>query len=184
MVLRRLPRAKFEPLHLRLEALLQVLETERDDIDAFRPNRKIALEIQSGHDALRSLVEGEHFYEESPAELGRRAEALRTRAEQHLERIRRTGLPERITGGYRDRLEAILRELPRLGETLAARKAAFIRKKKEELDAAVSTNPTEASLLVLILKRALESGEPDAEGRALLAELETRYKALVEPDPV
>ncbi len=182
-ILRRLPRAKFEPLHLRLEALLQVLETERDDIDAFRPNRKIALEIQSGHGVLRSLVEGEHFYEESPAELGRRADALRTRAEQHLERIRRTGLPERIVGGYRDRLELILRELPGLAETLTARKAAFIRKKKEELDAAVQTNPTEASLLVLTLKRALESGEPDDESRALLAELGTRYKPLLETDP-
>jgi hypothetical protein len=181
--LHRLPRAKFGTLHDRLEALLRDLESEKDDIDAFRPNRKIALEIQAGHDALLSLVEGDHFYEESPADLGKKAESLRTRAEQHLERIRRTGLPERIVGAYRIKLEFIIRELPRLAEVLASRKAAFIRKKKEELDAAVQTNPTEASMLVLTLKRALESGEPDPESRALLAELETRYKPLVEADP-
>jgi hypothetical protein len=179
----RLPRAKFEPIHARLEALSKELESEKDDIDAFRPNRKIALEIQAGHDALLSLVEGEHFYEESPAELAKKAEALRTRAEQHLERIRRTGLPERIVGIYRIKLEFILRELPRLPDVLASRKAAFIRKKKEELDQAVGTNTAEAALLVLTLKRALESGEPDEASRALLAELETRYRPLVEADP-
>jgi hypothetical protein len=179
----QLPRAKFEALHVRLEALLRELEAERDDIDAFRPNRKIALEIQKQYESLLSVVEGEHFHEASPGELGRKAELLRGRADQHLERIRRTGLPDRIVEAYRSRLEEILRELPRLPEVLSTRRSVFVRKKKEELDQALSSNPNEAAMLLLTLRRALESGEPDEEARALLAELETRYRPLLGSDP-
>jgi hypothetical protein len=84
---------------------------------------------------------------------------------------------------YRSRLEEILRELPRLPEVLSTRRSVFVRKKKEELDQALSSNPNEAAMLLLTLRRALESGEPDEEARALLAELETRYRPLLGSDP-
>ncbi|HLF93446.1 MAG TPA: serine/threonine-protein kinase [Planctomycetota bacterium] len=173
--LSRLPRAKFGVLHARHEALMKGLESERDDIEAFRPNRKIALEIAGGYDALLALIESETFFETPGAEIRKKAEALYTRAAQHLERIRRTGLPERIAGKYMAQLESILNELPKLDETLSARKAAFIRKKQEELDAAIERNPNEAALIVLTLKRALEAGPPDDLSRALLEEIRTVY---------
>ena len=173
--LARLPRAKFTLLHARHESLVKGLEAERDDIEAFRPNRKIALEIAEGYDGLLGVVESETFFETPVSELRKKGEALRARAGQHLERIRRTGLPERITGKYLAQLESILQELPKMEETLAARKGEFIRKKKEELDAAIERNPNEAALIVLTLKRALESGEPDDLSRALLAEIQRDY---------
>jgi serine/threonine protein kinase len=181
--LERLPQAKFPDLHARLEALMRELESERDDIDAFRPNRKIALEIAEGFEGLSSAVEGDHFYEASESEVARKAEALRARAEQHLERIRRTGLPDRIVGIYRTRLEYLLGELPGLAPALAARRAAFIGKKREELAAAADSNPAEAALIYLTLRRALEGGDPDEKSRALLVELEARYGALVAAEP-
>jgi serine/threonine protein kinase len=181
----RLPRAKFEVLHTRHEALGQGLQSEKDDIDAFRPSRKIALEIAAGYEALLTAVEGDTFYELSLAEVRKKSEALRLRAQQHLERIRRTGLPDRIIGRYLAQLTGIPQELPRLVETLASRKAAFIRMKKEELDAAIGRNPHEAALLVLTLKRALESGEPDDLSRGLLEELEKTYmpRLGIRPNP-
>jgi len=171
----RLPRAKFEVLHTRHEALAQGLLAEKDDIDAFRPSRKIALEIAGGYEALLTSVEGETFYELSLAEVRKKADALRLRAQQHLERVRRTGLPDRIIGRYLTQLKGIPEELPRLVESLATRKTLFIRHKKEELDAAIGRNPNEAALLVLTLKRALESGEPDDLSRGLLDELAKTY---------
>ncbi len=173
--LARLPRAKFGVLHARHDALEKGLESERDDIEAFRPNRKIALEIASGYETLISLIESERFFETPVAAIRQNAHALRARAAQHLERVRRTGLPERIAGRWQRQLESILHELPRLDDTLAARKSAFIRRKKEELDQAIERNPNEAAMIVLTLRRALESGEPDAPGRALLAEIERDY---------
>jgi serine/threonine protein kinase len=180
--LARLPRAKFGVLHARHEALAKGLESERDDIEAFRPNRKIAMEIASGYEALLSLIESETFFETPVAGIRGKADALRARAAQHLERIRRTGLPERIAGRWPRQLESILQELPKLDETLAARKAAFVRKKKEELDQAIERNPNEAAMIVLTLKRALESAEPDDLGRALLAEIERDYVPRLKPE--
>jgi serine/threonine protein kinase len=173
--LARLPQAKFAVLHARHEQLLKGLESERDDIEAFRPNRKIALEIASGYETILSLIESETFFETPVPEIRKKAEALRSRAAQHLERIRRTGLPERIAGRWQTQLESILQELPKLDELLSTRKAAFIRRKKEELDAAIGKSPNEAAMIVLTLKRALESGEPDDESRALLEELHRDY---------
>jgi serine/threonine protein kinase len=173
--LERLPRAKFGVLHARCEELQKGLAQERDDIDSFRPNRKIALEISTGYESLLAIIESETFYETPAEEIRKKAEALQVRAQQHLERIKRTGLPERIAGKYLAQLESILQELPKLDEILKTRKSAFIRKKREELDIAIEKNPNEAALIVLTLKRALESGTPDDQSRALLSELETRY---------
>ena len=72
--------------------------------------------------------------------------------------------------------------MPKLDETLAARKAAFIRKKKEELDQSIERNPNEAAMIVLTLKRALEGGETDGPGRALLAEIERDYVPRMKPE--
>ncbi len=170
-----LPRAKFDVLHARHEALVRGLESEKDDIEAFRPSRKIALEIAEAYEGLLALIESETFYETPPAEIRLKADGLRARAAQHLERIRRTGLPERISGRYLSQLESLLEELPKLNDVLAGRKAAFVRRKKEELDYAMGRSPNEAAMIALTLRRSLESGEPDAAARALLAELERNY---------
>jgi serine/threonine protein kinase len=181
--LERLPRAKFGVLHSRHEALTKGLEAERDDIEAFRPSRKIALEIAEEYEGLVTLIESETFYETPVAEIRQKADALRARAVQHLERIRRTGLPERIAGRYLAQLESLLQELPRLDEILTARKEAFVRRKKDELDLALGRNPSEAALIALTLKRALESGTPDEASKALLAELERAPLPRLRPRP-
>jgi hypothetical protein len=177
-VLDRLPRPKFAALYGRLEALTGELESARDDIDAFRPNRKIALEIAAGHENLVRLVEGDSFYETPTPVVRAKAEALRARAEQHLERIRRTGLPDRIVGPYIAALEEILAKLPALEAQHANRREAFLRKKREELEGLAPNNPNEAALILLTLRRALENGGEDEASRQLLAELDARYKDL------
>ena len=168
-----LPKPKFAPLHARYELLRRGLEAEKDDIDAFRPNRKIALEIAKGYDDILSVVEGDAFYEAPTAELREKVGALRTRAEQHLERIRRTGLPDKIVGRYLAQLEATLVELPKLEERLASRRSTFIRRKREELDGAIQKKANEAVFIAMTLRRALENGDAPEE-KAMLEELDKR----------
>ena len=176
----RLPKAKFAELYGRFEALEQGMAAEKDDIEAFRPNRKIAMEIAAGFEEVVLLVEGDNFTETPVAEVRAKAQALRARAQQHLERVRRTGLPEKITGRYLAQLEATVSELPKLEERLDARRATFIRRKKEELRAAIERKSEDAILAAMALKRALETGDPDDEDRGLLEDLEKRI--LRRPD--